>query len=90
MELWQFESPKTQKSTEVRKPTDLGYSFSLEVGDIHKEYQRLTKQGVNFVSEPQLLGDFWQVYANDIDGNVFSLRQAANPDYRYSVRKLDK
>lgn len=90
MEFWQFVSPKTPETTTIKAPTDIGYSFSLEVGDIHKEYQRLLKKDVNFVSQPQLLGDFWQVYGNDIDGNVFSLRQAANPEYRFSVKLLDQ
>lgn len=77
MEFWQFVEPQTPQSTS-KHVTDLGYRFSLEVSDIQKEYQRLSKEGVTFFSEPQLLGDFWQVYANDIDGNVFALRQAVD------------
>lgn len=44
--------------------------------------------GVGFISDPVLLGSFWQVHANDIDGNVFSLRQAVDPDSPYSVPQL--
>lgn len=88
MEFWQYKNPVTQPM-KLQTTTDLGYSYSLEVSDINAEYQRLKEQGVKFVSEPQLLGHFWQVFANDIDGNLFSLRQAANPEYHNSVRYLD-
>jgi len=64
-----------------RNPTELGYSFSLEVVDIQKEYQRLKAKGVEFLSEPQQLGKFWMVYANDVDGNIFSLRQAIDLNF---------
>jgi hypothetical protein len=46
--------------------------------------------GVEFVSDPVLLGIFWQVHANDIDGNVFSLRQAADSGSPYSVPQLER
>ncbi len=75
IELWQFENPPTLESSIRRKVTDPGYSFSIEVADIQSEYQRLKGHGVEFVSEPVLVNDMWQVYARDIDGNVFSLRQ---------------
>ena len=59
------------------------------MGDIQAEYSRMVGLGVEFVSEPVLLGNFWQVYANDIDGNVFSLRQAVDPNSSYSVPQLE-
>ncbi len=77
MELFQYGGAHpTPNTIYKRSPTELGYSFSLEVLDIQKEYQRLKAKGVEFLSEPQQLGKFWMVYANDVDGNVFSLRQA--------------
>ena len=69
--------------------TSLGYSFSIEVADIQTEYRRLTDLGLGFVSEPVELDGFWQVYSRDVDGNIFSLRQAVDPQSRLSVRKLD-
>jgi hypothetical protein len=45
--------------------------------------------GVEFVSEPVLLGEYWQVFANDIDGNVFALRQWVDPDSPWSVPNLE-
>ena len=82
MELFQYQGTHPTPNTIYKRgPTELGYSFSLEVLDIQKEYQRLKTKGVAFLSEPQQLGKFWMVYANDVDGNVFSLRQAVDPDF---------
>ncbi len=87
LELMQYEPPHaTPNTTYKRTPTDLGYSYSFEVGDIQKEYQRLKLNGIIFLSEPQQLGEFWMVYANDIDGNVFSLREVI--DSAYSAQNL--
>jgi len=82
MELFQYkDAHPTPNTIYKRNPTELGYTFSLEVADIQKEYQRLKAKGVDFLSEPQQLSKFWMVYANDIDGNVFSLRQAIDREF---------
>ena len=89
IEFWQYVNPATPEFEGERDVTDLGYSFSLEVTDIQKEYQRLTDLGVEFVSEPVRLGEFWQAYTRDLDSNIFSLRQAVDVESELSVRKLD-
>lgn len=89
MEFWQFKSPTTERFKGTRKATDLGYSYSLEVGDIQQEYQRLLSLGVDFISAPQRVGGFWQVYARDIDGNIFSLRQIIEANSNYSIVNFD-
>ena len=89
LEIWEYVNPATPKFEGVRDVTALGYSFSLEVTDIQAEYQRLTKLGVEFVGAPVKLGDFWQVYARDLDSNIFSLRQAVDPSSPLSVRAMD-
>ncbi len=89
MEFWQYLNPATPVLEGPRKVTDLGYSFSIEVGDLESEYNRLKQLGVAFVSEPVELSGYLQVYANDIDGNVFALRQAIDPTSLYSVRQFD-
>jgi catechol 2,3-dioxygenase-like lactoylglutathione lyase family enzyme len=89
MEFWQFNSPKTEIYQGKRKATDLGYSYSFEVRDIQQEYKRLKSLGVEFISTPQRVGEFWQVYARDIDGNIFSLRQAVEPNSPYSIVSFD-
>ena len=85
MEFWQYHNPKTAKYQLKRAVTDLGYSFSLEVTDIQQEYKRLLALGVDFISEPQQVGEFWQVYARDIDSNIFALRQPVNSKSSYSL-----
>ena len=89
MEFWQYDNPETIQFLGNRDSTALGYSYSIEVGDIQAEYARMSDLGVEFVSDPVLLGNFWQVHANDIDGNVFSLRQAVDPNSPYSVPQLE-
>ena len=89
LEFWEYRNPLTTERIGKLDSTELGYSYSIEVGDIQAEYQRMTSLGVEFVSEPVQLGEFWQAYANDIDGNVFSLRQAIDANSLYSVPQLE-
>lgn len=89
IELWQYRTPLTEEYIGKRGITDFGYTFSIEVGDIQAEYERMGKLGVEFISEPVQLGEFWQAYAHDIDGNVFSLRQVVDPQSQFSVPKLE-
>jgi catechol 2,3-dioxygenase-like lactoylglutathione lyase family enzyme len=89
MEFWQYDNPQTLQFGGDRDSTALGYSYSIEVADIQAEYARMVDLGVEFVNEPVLLGDFWQVYANDIDGNVFALRQWVDPSSPWSVPNLE-
>lgn len=89
LEFWQYRQPVTPALMGKRSATDLGYSYSIEVGDIQAEYQRMKNLGVEFVSAPVLMGDYYQVYANDVDGNVFALRQWVDPDSPYSVPNLE-
>lgn len=89
LELMQYVNPvATPNTTQIKSPTDLGYSFSIEVADIQAEYLRLKKLGVNFLSEPLILGEFWMVSANDVDGNAFSLRQATSPASIYAIKNV--
>lgn len=89
MEILQFINPPTPEPAAERFPGDLGYTFSLEVTDIEQEYQRLKDLDVHFFSEPKQLGRFWQVFARDIDGNIFSLRQLVDADSAFSAKSFD-
>lgn len=89
MEILEFVNPATPQSTKQRYPGDLGYSYSLEVSDIQEEYIRLKALDVEFFSAPKKLGLYWQVFARDIDGNIFSLRQTAQANSPFSVRHFD-
>lgn len=87
LELMEYQPPHATPNTHYkRRPTDLGYTYSLEVLDIEEEYARLKAVGVDFISAPQRVGHFWMTYAHDIDGNVFSLRQATDP--RFSLAQF--
>jgi catechol 2,3-dioxygenase-like lactoylglutathione lyase family enzyme len=89
IEFWQYVSPITTQAIDKRYPTSLGYSFSIEVSDIDAEYQRLKTLGLDFFSEPLQFDSFWQVYARDLHGNIFALRQAIDPKSPLSVTKMD-
>lgn len=88
LELMQYMNPQTPALSGRKLLTDLGYTYSFEVLDIQAEYERMTKLGVDFVSEPQQLEDFWMVFAYDIDGNIFSLRQAIDPASAFSLKNF--
>lgn len=87
-ELMQYISPVTPKRNHIPGLTDFGYSFSLEVEDIQQEYKRLTELGLDFVSPPQDMQDFWEAMCQDIDGNVFSLRQIKDPTSSLSLQNM--
>ena len=86
LELMQYQHPETPAAVTKKHPTDLGYTFSFEVEDIQQEYKRMKKLGVDFISAPKVLGEFWTVYAHDPDGNVFSLRQPTSSASIYSIK----
>jgi len=86
MELMQYVNPATPPLEEDKLVTDFGYSFSLEVENIQAEYDRLIKEGVDFLSAPQKIKDFWKVIARDVDGNYFSLRQPVDAKSAYSIK----
>ena len=90
IELWQYRDPITPKPTSKKGVTDFGYSYSIEVGDIATEVGRMSSLGVEFMSEPVNMGEYHQVYAHDIDGNVFALRQWNDPDSQFSVPNLEQ
>lgn len=75
LEAWQYVNPKTPSSENLQVPHSLGYSFSLQVGDIRKEYKRLQGLGVQTLSAPLKIGDEWIFWARDTDGNLFSMVQ---------------
>lgn len=88
MELMQYLNPVTPELETNKKVTDLGYSYSLEVEDIQAEYQRLKDKGIDFLSSPQKMEDFWTVMARDVDGNFYALRQAIDPNSIYSIKNF--
>lgn len=88
LEIMQYTQPATEARTTPTKLTDLGYSYSYEVSDIQQEYKRLENKGIDFVSTPQKMEDFWMVFAKDLDGNVYSLRQIIDEDSQLSLNNM--
>tara|TARA_B100000497_G_C7609538_1_gene366078 strand:+ start:147 stop:308 length:162 start_codon:yes stop_codon:yes gene_type:complete len=52
------------------------------------EYKRLKEKDIYFISEPQKMQDFWMVFAQDPDGNIFSLRQIIDEDSPLSLKNM--
>ena len=90
IELMEYVYPATSARLRKQLPSDLGYTFSIEVEDIFAEYKRLQALGVQFLGPPVNFDGFIQVYANDIHGNLFSLRQVEPANEINSVKSLDE
>jgi len=90
MELMQYVDPATPALEANKKPTDFGYTFSLQVEDIQREYKRLNELGIDFLSEPQKFNGFWIVIARDVDGNFYQLRQPIDPSSEFSIKNFKK
>lgn len=88
LELMQYVYPPTSPIDVDRKITDLGYHYSMEVTDIQEEYNRLRVLGIDFISAPQKMKDFWEVFTKDVDGNYYSFRQAIESKSSLSIRNL--
>lgn len=88
LELMQYTNPEQTKKGSKRSITDLGYTFSFEVLDIQKEYDRLKNLGVEVVSAPINIDEFLTFFAYDVDGNLFSMRQAIGENSIYSLKNF--
>lgn len=89
LEFWEYLNPATESFAGSRDPSSLGYSFVLDVQDIHAMHARLSTEGVSFFSDPVVFNGSWLVYATDIDGNVFGLRQSITERASLRARALD-
>ncbi len=76
LELWQYRQPQTAERAGEQAPDQPGYSFVLQVDDIHAEYDRLQALNLHFLSPPSQVGDEWLLWAHDPDGNLFGLAQS--------------
>lgn len=90
LEIWQFDHPVSQDAKENPSLTKIGYrEVAFETEDLMKEYHRLRKQGIPFLSEPIQTKEGWVVYLRDPDKNLISLRQFS-PGSSLSLKKLLK
>jgi catechol 2,3-dioxygenase-like lactoylglutathione lyase family enzyme len=82
LELFEFSRPPPANRSDPARPVcDHGIShFCLEVVDIDREYERLTREGVPFHCAPLNFSDIAKAtYGRDPDGNVFELWERLIP-----------
>ena len=88
LEMWQFINPVTPPSEMPRPRESLGYNkVAFEVADLRREYHRLNRNGIKFLSPPESLEHCRELYLRDPDGNLISLIEL-EADSMQSVRKL--
>jgi catechol 2,3-dioxygenase-like lactoylglutathione lyase family enzyme len=77
IEVFQYKHPLPTQGPAPR-PCDVGIRhICFDVTDIHEEYARLKSAGVEFISEPQTMGNHRvkAVYARDPDNNIVELQE---------------
>ncbi|MCP4750620.1 MAG: VOC family protein [Proteobacteria bacterium] len=77
IELYQFKQPEPAPMAEDRPVHDRGIThLCLDVKDVDAEYERLSKEGIVFHSDPVNLGPKCRcVYGRDPDGNVIEFQE---------------
>ena len=90
IEIWQYVNPKTPDQPVDASFEKFGYThICFEVDDTLAEYERLTRLGVEFISEPLQTESAVVVFGRDPDGNLFELLQYVDPDNPMSLDRLD-
>ena len=56
--------------------------------ELNAEYERLKKAGVEFHTEPQIVGVFRATYGRDPDGNIFELQEVMDSNHPVSLTNL--
>jgi catechol 2,3-dioxygenase-like lactoylglutathione lyase family enzyme len=77
IEVFQYKHPVPAQGP-VPRPCDVGIRhICFDVTDIESEYERLKSAGVEFISEPQTMGNHRvkAVYARDPDNNIVELQE---------------
>jgi len=77
IEVFQYKHPLPTVGP-VPRPCDVGIRhICFDVTDIDAEYRRLKAAGVEFISEPQVMGNHKvkAVYARDSDNNIVELQE---------------
>jgi glyoxylase I family protein len=77
IEVFQYKHPLPATGPPAQ-PCDVGIRhICFDVTDIEKEYARLKSAGVEFISEPQTMGNHKvkAVYARDPDNNIVELQE---------------
>lgn len=89
VEIFQYLNPKGKENDPKRPACDAGVTHvAFDVVDIFAEYERLKKAGVEFHTEPQIVGVFRATYARDPDGNIFELQEVMDSNHPVSLTNL--
>jgi glyoxylase I family protein len=78
IEVFQYKHPEPAAQGPPPRPCDVGIRhICFDVTDIQGEYERLKSAGVEFISEPQTMGNHQvkAVYARDPDNNIVELQE---------------
>lgn len=90
IEIWQYINPKTPNERVNGSLETLGYTHvCFEVDDVAAEYERLSRHGVPFISEPYQTPSSVVVFGRDPDGNLFELLQFLDTNDPMSLDQLD-
>jgi predicted enzyme related to lactoylglutathione lyase len=82
-------NPKGKENDPKRPACDAGVTHvAFDVVDIFAEYERLKKAGVEFHTEPQIVGVFRATYGRDPDGNIFELQEVMDSNHPVSLTNL--
>lgn len=80
LEVFEFSSPPPASPGSPRPVCDHGIThICVEVKDLHAEYQRLSKMGMQFHCAPLAQDTGFVAYGRDPDGNVVELLEFTTP-----------
>ena len=89
LEIFQYLTPPGKGPADNRPACDAGVTHvAFDVIDIFSEYERLSKAGVPFHTEPQTVGLFRSTYARDPDGNIFELQEVLDPQHPVALENM--
>ena len=76
LEFWQFVNPKTEVSTRISRPNEIGYNLiALETTDIDEDFTRLKSLGISLETDIVDVEDGRAFYFRDLDGNLLALME---------------
>ena len=91
LELLQYNWPVPRPLDPIPLACDIGLRhICFDVVDIEFEYERLSKEGVEFLSAPQEMFSMMKsCYGRDPDGNIFELQELTKADTGLGIELLD-
>ena len=86
LEFWQFLNPKTEVSSRIKSPNEIGYNLiALETTDIEADFNRLNSLGIPLETEILDVQDGRAFYFRDLNGNLLAFMEF-NPGSDLSLK----